>query len=175
MFEDTLELAENKLLLLYILHKLKFPISRNQFTEIILENNFMNYFILQQYITELISCDFVKITKKEDKHRLSITNKGSKVLTLFINRLGADKKDLIDKYIESNLHNIKNAISVTADYTIADKNSFIVDLKAMENEITLIDIKLNVVSNKQARELCSKWKSSSSELYNKIINLLTKD
>ncbi|KHD38514.1 hypothetical protein NL50_03160 [Clostridium acetobutylicum] len=175
MFEDTLELAENKLLLLYILHKLEFPISKNQFTEIILENNFMNYFILQQYISELISSNFVKSEQKDNKHSVSITHSGTKVLNLFINRLSIDKKDLIDKYISSNLHNIKNAISVTADYTIANKNSFIVDLKAIENDITLIDIKLNVVSNKQARDLCNKWKSSSSEIYNKIINLLTKD
>ncbi|NYC93670.1 putative transcriptional regulator [Clostridium acetobutylicum] len=107
MFEDTLELAENKLLLLYILHKLEFPISKNQFTEIILENNFMNYFILQQYISELISSNFVKSEQKDNKHSVSITHSGTKVLNLFINRLSIDKKDLIDKYISSNLHNIK--------------------------------------------------------------------
>ena len=48
MYENSLELAENKLLMLYILKSIKDPISNAQFTEIILENNFMNYFIFQQ-------------------------------------------------------------------------------------------------------------------------------
>ena len=43
MFEDTLELAENKLLLLYIFDKIKIPITNNKITQIILENNFINY------------------------------------------------------------------------------------------------------------------------------------
>ena len=53
MYENSLELAENKLLMLYILKSIKDPISNAQFTEIILENNFMNYFIFQQYLSEL--------------------------------------------------------------------------------------------------------------------------
>ena len=52
MFENSAELAENKLLLLYILQVLKRPISNSQLTEIILENNLINYFTLQQYISE---------------------------------------------------------------------------------------------------------------------------
>ncbi|WP_234119028.1 DUF4364 family protein [Clostridium hydrogenum] len=175
MFEDTLELAENKLLLLYILNELKFPISKNQLTEIILENNFMNYFILQQYILELISSNFVESVEQDGKNRISITASGIKVLNLFSNRLMDDKKSLVDKYINVNMNNIKNAISITADYTIENKNSYIVNLKAKESDITLIEVKLNVVSNKQARELCAKWKNSSSDLYTKIISLLTKD
>lgn len=175
MFEDTLELAENKLLLLYILNELKFPISKNQLTEIVLENNFMNYFILQQYILELISSNFIESVEQDGKHRISITTSGINVLNLFSNRLLDEKKSIIDNYIKINLNNIKNAISVTADYTIENKNSYIVNLKAIENDITLIEVKLNVVSNKQARDLCAKWKNSSSDLYTEIINLLTQD
>ena len=54
MFDDTLDLAENKLLLLYIFRELDVPVTRNLITEIILENNFLNYFILQPYLSELI-------------------------------------------------------------------------------------------------------------------------
>ncbi|MCD2345421.1 DUF4364 family protein [Clostridium guangxiense] len=175
MFEDTVELAENKLLLLYILNELKFPISKNQLTEIVLENNFMNYFILQQYILELISSNFIESVEQDGKHRISITSPGINVLNLFSNRLTDEKKLIIDNYLKLNLNNIKNAISVTADYTIENKNSYVVTLKAIESDITLIEVKLNVVSNKQARDLCTKWKNSSSDLYTKIINLLTQD
>ena len=60
MFENSSELAESKLLLLYILKNLKTPISNTQLTEIVLENNLINYFTLQQYISELDSSEFIK-------------------------------------------------------------------------------------------------------------------
>ena len=59
MYENSSELAENKLLVLYVIKSLKQPISNTQLTEIILENNFINYFTLQQYISELEYSIFV--------------------------------------------------------------------------------------------------------------------
>ncbi|GLC28740.1 DUF4364 family protein [Clostridium omnivorum] len=175
MFEDTLELAEHKLLLLYIFNKIKFPISKNQITQIILENNFINYFTLQQYISELLSSGFLVQIMDDNKHRLNITDKGNKVLSLFESRLSQNKKDAIDAYLKNHLQNIKKEVTVSADYTIEGSNNFIVNLRAFENNVILIDLKLNVASNKQARELCDKWKSNSSDLYNKIVQLLIAD
>lgn len=175
MFEDTLELAENKLLLLYIFKKIKLPVSNNHITQIILENNFINYFTLQQYLAELLSSNFIKHADDSTNHRFTITEKGIKVLSLFENRISKDKIDTIDNYLKKQMEAIKKEITVNADYTIENKNNFIVSLRATENDSILIDVKLNVGSNKQARDLCQKWKDNSSELYNKIINLLIQD
>ncbi len=175
MFEDTLELAENKLLLLFIFKKIKFPVSNNQITQIILENNFINYFTLQQYLTELLSSNFLKYTDETGNHRFVITEKGIRVLSLFENRISEDKMKAVDDYLSEKINNIKKEVTVTADYTIENKGNFIVNLKALENDSILIDIKLNVGSNKDARDLCHKWKNDSSELYNKIIQLLIND
>ena len=68
MYENSAELAENKLLVLYVIKSLKQPISNTQLTEIILENNFINYFTLQQYISELEYSNFVKYIEKMRKN-----------------------------------------------------------------------------------------------------------
>ncbi|MDW8801267.1 DUF4364 family protein [Clostridium sp. A1-XYC3] len=175
MFEDTLELAENKLLLLYIFDKIKFPVSNNQITEIILENNFINYFTLQQYLTELLSSKFLRYTSESGSHRFLITEKGVKVLSLFKNRISDSKIQIVDDYLNKEIDSIKKEVTVTADYTIEQNNNFIVNLKALENDSILIDIKINVASNKQAKNLCEKWKSNSSELYGKIMHMLIED
>ncbi|AKN32636.1 hypothetical protein Ccar_18005 [Clostridium carboxidivorans P7] len=172
MFEDTLELAENKLLLLFIFKKIKFPVSNNQITQIILENNFINYFTLQQYLNELLSSNFLKYTDETGNHRLVITEKGIKVLSLFENRISEDKINAVEDYLNKEIKNIKKEVTITADYTLGKKGNFIVNLKAIENDSILIDIKLNVGSNKDAKDLCHKWKNNSSELYDKIIQLL---
>lgn len=172
MFGDTSDLAENKLLLLYIFDKIKLPISNIQITQIVLENNFINYFTLHQYISELISSNFLEYVGEASKHRLVITDRGSKVLTMFKERLPKNKIEVIDGYLQKHLEKIKKEITVTADYTIENNNSFIVNLKATENNISLIDLKLNVPTINQARAICSKWKENSAQLYNDIISLV---
>lgn len=175
MFEDSLNLAENKLLLLYIFNKIKLPISNLTLTEIVLENNFLNYFTLQQYIVELTSANLLRHITEHEKDRLTITPQGEKVLSLFQNRISEKTINQLNEYLDTKLSTIKKELTVSADYTIENKSSYLVNLLASENNTTLIDIKISVASNKQARELCYKWKSNSSELYNKIINILTEE
>lgn len=173
MFEDSKELAENKLIILYILDKIKFPIENKKLTQIILEENLISYFSLQGYITELIGADFISIIEEENKKRLTLSEKGKKVLSLFQNRINFRKKDSIDSYLQNQLENIRKDITISAEYTIEKGENFIVNLKAYEDKIVLIDIKLSVASNKQAREICNLWRENSSSTYSEIIKLLT--
>lgn len=172
MYEDTLELAENKLLLLYIIDKIKIPVSNIQLTDIVLENSLLNYFTLQQYIFELTSSNFIKSMEKEGRLRIGLTEKGVKVLSMFFNRLSPSKTKVIDDYLDKHIQNIKRQLTITADYTMDDNNSFIVNLGATENDSILIDMKLSVGSNKEARKLCSKWKENCSEIYTNLIGIL---
>lgn len=171
MFEDTLELAENKLLLLYIFKKIKFPISDNAITEIILQNDFINYFTMKQYLNELLSSNFISHINETDNHNLVITEKGLKVLCLFKNRISKDKLNIIDNYLEKQNKDIKEHLSINT-HVLKDKNNFIVDLKISEKDSILMEIKLNVDSHEKAEELCKKWEKNFSELYQKIVESL---
>lgn len=173
MFDDSLNLAENKLFLLHIVDKINLPISNIQLTEIVLENKLINYFTLQEYITELISSELLTKISQNSKDRLVISNKGKEVLSLFKNRLSKEELDKLDSYIDGRMNLIKKEATVSADYTIENSNSYVVTLNASENNIPLIEVRLTVASNKQARELCSKWKDNPSDLYTKIIKVLT--
>lgn len=175
MYENSAELAENKLLVLYVIKSLKHPVSNTQLTEIILENNFINYFTLQQYITELLSSEFLKYIEKNDKKLLTITTKGEKVLSFFTQRISPIKRDIIDNYISSVIDNIKKELTIYSDYTIENSDSFIVNLKALEDEMLLIDLKVSVPTKNQAKSLCSKWKENPSEIYNKLMQSLFSD
>lgn len=174
MFNNTTALAEDKLLLLYLLEKIKLPISNNQITQIILENNFINYFALQQYLSELANANFISYIDQQGKNRIVISKKGLKVLSLFRNRISQGKMAAIDTYLVNELENIKKEITVLSDYTI-EGNNYIVNLVATENGSILIDLKLTVGSKSQAKDLCSKWKTDSSDIYGKLIKLLIED
>ncbi|WP_294152950.1 DUF4364 family protein [uncultured Clostridium sp.] len=170
MYESSSELAENKLLMLYVLKSIHEPISNTQLTEIILENNFINYFTFQQYLSELEDAKFVEYHKTNDKNLLVLTKQGDTVLSLFKSRLSPAKIGIIDQYIKEKIESIKKELTIHADYTLGDNDSFIVDLKAVENQSLLMELKLSVPSKNQAISICNKWKNNPSDIYNSIIN-----
>ena len=175
MYDETMALAENKLLVLYVMQEIKLSVSNNQLTQIMIETNMLSYFTLQQYIFDLINSNLLEYVESNGKQRLAITSDGLRVLDLFKNRISETKKAIIDAYLSNQIDNIKKELTITSDYTVENDNNFIVNLKAIENDIILMDIKLSVASNKQARDICAKWKNNSSELYSNIINLLISD
>lgn len=174
MFDDSQELAENKLLLLYIFNQLQLPISNTLITEIVLENNLLNYFHLQQYLAELVDSGFLELNKQDKKQLYLLTPKGKDVLEFFHNRISESKKTVIDDYLDTHGKLIKREVEITADYIPANENGYIVTCRALQNKETLIELKVKAISNEQAKEICSRWKSEPYQIYGKIINMLTK-
>ncbi|MCR4944991.1 MAG: DUF4364 family protein [Clostridium sp.] len=172
MFENSAELAENKLLLLYILQVLKRPISNSQLTEIVLENNLINYFTLQQYLSELVASGFSQYEEINEKKLLVLTKKGETVLSLFKDRISPSKINILDNYIKDTIDSIKKELTILSDYTLIENDNFLVDLKALEDNSTLMELKISVPSKSQAISLCKTWKENPSDLYHKIINIL---
>jgi predicted transcriptional regulator len=172
VFEGTKELAENKLLILYILGNISHPISNSSLTEIILENNLLNYFHLQQYLGELVDSGFIDFTKEEKRQIYSLSIKGKKVLEYFQNRITDSKKSMVDSYLQSHREAIDKNVDISASYNRSDDGGYVVSCKISENGVCVIDLKLNTESSDNAAKVCSNWNSNASQMYKKIINVL---
>lgn len=172
MFDDKSKSALNKLIVLYILDKIEISISNAQITNIILENNIINYFSLQECIAELEKSDLLKLEENQEKLTYQISDAGQRAISMFADRIPKSCKTLINDYILKNKDRIKKESEIFADFTKNNENEYVVNLKVIENEIVLIDLKLNVVSAKQARLICDKWNSSSSKIYGQIMDSL---
>ena len=70
---DNETLAENKILILYILDKLYAPIDNSNLYRIILSSQDMNYFYYQQFLLDLIQLNYIKGYKKDTKDFYEIT------------------------------------------------------------------------------------------------------
>lgn len=176
MFVHTSEqLAENKLSLLYILHKINLPLTNSQITELILGNDLMNYFMLQQFISELKEVGFIEIIEKNEQELFIITDKGKSTLEFFINRIPTVVKDKIDALIEEKKDDIIQSTQVKATYTKISEHDFLVKLSVIERDIPIIGLTINVANVNQAKEMCNNWKTQSENIYGSIIKLLTKN
>ncbi|MDF2673608.1 MAG: hypothetical protein K0R09_1873 [Clostridiales bacterium] len=170
MFNDILELAENKLLLLYIFCKINIPISNSHITQIVLENNLINYFSLQQFLSELIESGLISDIRKDRQHMLSITPKGRDALEFFNSRIPEKKREIIDNYIKKNIVRIKNDVEVSADYE-QNLDIYNVSLRLQNDGEPIMELKFSVDSSERAKIICSLWKQDPEAFYGKIIEL----
>ncbi len=166
------DLAVNKLIILLIFKEMGFPLLKGQITDIILQNNLINYFDLQQSFHELEKLQMIQ--KIKNKEQYVITKIGQQTITALLSRIPEDISDLIKNYTAKNKENIKLETQVFASYIKKSDIEYIVVLKVVENDITLIELKLNVVSALQAKQICAKWKQSHSLIYNQVFNILIK-
>ncbi|AOT68845.1 DUF4364 family protein [Geosporobacter ferrireducens] len=171
-YNNTQQLAEHKLLLLYILDRFEIPLTNTQFTQFVMERDYMNYFLLQQFLGELVSSSMLEYSESEGNFFYLITEKGKNTLQFFRDRLSDELTNTLDHAVEMKKQILLKEMQILADYTKKKENEYVVDLKVIENDIVLIDLKLNVVSNKYAKEICDKWKQDAPKLYGEIIHLL---
>lgn len=168
------ELAENKLILLYIIDKINIQISNLQITKLILENKFMNYFFLQQFLNELCDDNLLASSIVDSKTFYDITAGGKQTLSYFTNIIPAGIKARIDNSISTIKRNIKNETLITADFTPESENEYIVECKVNEDDFSLISLKITVGTKHDARTICENWKANSQLIYSEIIDSLTK-
>ncbi len=173
MFTDnSQQLARFKLLLLYIIHRFGFPTSNTQLTQFILENNIMDYFMLQQFLSELKDSKFVTDEPNDKKHILVITDAGKNTLNYFMSHIPKSKIEHIDQLLNVQKEKFILDAQVTADYIKLKDNEYLVKLKVTENDLIIVNLELGVTNNKQAKQICRKWLENTPSLYNQIINML---
>ncbi|NLC66072.1 MAG: DUF4364 family protein [Clostridium sp.] len=165
-------LAENKLILLYTLKGVKLKLSKEQFSDLILETIYINYFKLQEYISELMESQLIEITDTEARDYISITEKGITVLELFQHIITDRKKQAIDEYLKNNIQNLIKETTVSSFIQEGHHGSYVVTLKAFENQDEIISIDLNLPTKKSAENAAENWKKNSQKIYANIFKNL---
>ena len=132
----------------------------------------MNYFLIQQFLSELVKSKFIEYTKNKGNEKYVLLNKGKVALDYFIDRIPNEIKNNINEKFQIKLEEIKRDTQIIGDYYMKSENEYIVYLKLVENDSMLFSLNLNVVSSKQAKMICEKWKSKPEIVYQNILNAL---
>ncbi|MBR3132551.1 MAG: DUF4364 family protein [Clostridia bacterium] len=172
--EDNSTLAENKLLVLYILNKIGKPISQKALLELIVSITELNYFYFQQFLLDLIENNYVIEYEKDGEQLYKITIEGKRAIELTADMIPGILTLKVDNNLKENLEEIEDKFSVSADYTPTDENHFIVKCKIVENNNTMFELQTFAGSKEQAKIIVDNWNNNAEKIYPEILNLLTK-
>lgn len=167
-------LAENKVLILYILNLIDTDIRQDDLFKIITSINNMNYFIFKQIITDLIDSKLVGIYTKEEPV-IKITSEGKNAYILTKDVLPGILKLKADNIFKSEFNSIENESSIIAEFIPKNENSYTVKCKIVENNETIFEVKSFVGSRERAKKIVDNWNKNANEIYPEILNLLLKD
>lgn len=169
---DNETLAENKVLILYILGKLKKPITNDSLYKLVLSALDMNYFYFQQFLLDLLEDNYIYTYKKEDNDIYEITEDGKNAIDLTIDIIPGILKLEVDSKFKENLDTIKDKFSISAEYAPISEREFSVRCKIVENNITIFDLQAHAGSGEQAKKIVENWNNNATEIYPKLLELL---
>lgn len=169
---DNETLAENKVLILYILDQTNKPITNDNLYKLVLTAIDMNYFYFQQFLLDLISTKFIISYKKENQIIYELTEHGKSTLDLTLDILPGIIKLKVDTNLKTILEDVEEEHSVIAEYTPKSENDYIINCKIMENNETVFEVKTFAYSREQAKDIVDNWKNNAEKIYPEILNLL---
>ena len=161
-----------KLIVLYMLDKVSFPLTQSQISEFVLDKGYTNYLTLQQVISELIETNLISAHTTLNRTQLTITEEGRDSLGYFEGRIGeVIKKEILEYFKEKSLE-LKNEVSVVSNYYKAVTGEYEAVLSAKDGDVTLVEIKLSVPTPQIATSICDNWNKKNQEVYQMLTKML---
>lgn len=158
-----------KLIILYMLDKVDFPLTNSQISEFILNEGYTNYFTLQQTISELAESGFVREESTHSRTFYHLTEEGAQTLHFFKNDISPAIQDDIDTFLTKKKYELKNEVSVKADYYQNSKGDYSVGCQVFEQGSTLIDLTITAPTEAEAQTMSNNWTKKNQEVYAAIM------
>ncbi len=158
-----------KLIVLYMLKRVDFPLTKAQISDFILGKEYTNFLTLQQVIGELIEAGLLTAQSIRNRTHLSITKEGQETLKFFENQIGDSIKSDIDDFFRENEIDLRNEVSILSDYYKSTSGEYEAHLIAKEKGVNLVDITISVPSEETASSICDNWQRKNQDIYQYLI------
>lgn len=162
-----------KLIILYMLNRVDFPLTTSQISEFILDKGYTTYFKLQEALSDLSVSGLLQTETTHNRTLYHLTENGAETIHYFSNKISTDIRNEIDTFLKEKRYDLKEESSIKSNYYLNTKKEFEVRCQIVENGSSLIDLKLTVPTQKEAEAIVNRWNTKSQEIYALLLaNLL---
>lgn len=163
-----------KLTILNMLDKVDFPLTNIQISNFFLEQEYTDYFKVQQVISDLADAGLIRAKSTHSNTQYRITDAGRETLNFFRDKItDAIEQDTVH-YFEKNSLTMRDINSVIADYDKTSNHDYAVRCQFRQRNINLIDLTLTVKSKEQAEAICRNWRNQKEDVYEYLMDILVK-
>jgi predicted transcriptional regulator len=166
---DNAEVAENKLIILYISRTLGMPLSNKRYSQIVTEGNLFNFFLLQHLIEDLTENGYlIKSEEINGETAYNISQKGIETLDFLIYKIPGGIRSHIDRIASSKSETVRQDRNIVSYIDIADDGSFLSVLEIRDKKRILLSLKYASPTRKDAMEIAGSLKDKAEEIYGMI-------
>lgn len=161
-----------KLMNLYMLHQVNFPLTNAQLSNFFLDREYTTYFTLQQALNELLDAGLVKKETMRNSSRYEITKEGEETLEFFGKNISPAIVSDMDEYLKQNRFRMRNEVGLISDFYKSTNQDYIVHCEVREGKAVLVNLDISVPDKEQAEIMCNHWKDRSQEIYAYVMKTL---
>ena len=161
-----------KLIILYMLSKVDFPLTNSQISEFILDEGYTTYFKLQQAISELLESGFIREEATHSRTFYHLTDEGAETIHFFKNDISPAIQQDIDTFLKEKRYELKNEVAVKADYYRTPNTENAVRCQVIEQDSPLIDLTVTVPTEAEAETIVNNWTMKNQEIYALVMSTL---
>ena len=161
-----------KLMVLYLLNRVSFPLTRTQIGDFIVEKEYTDYLTLQQVFAELREEGYITEETAHNRTLLTITEEGRESLSFFGNRIGNGIRKDMEEYLAANKLRLRNETSIKGSFYQDASGEYVAELTATDKNSTLVKISLAVPTKELAEEVMDHWQDKNEEIYQYITKAL---
>ena len=175
------QLTLYKLMILYLIEKVDFPLSNSQISEFILDKGYTNYFTVQRAFHELEEENMLRVKQIRNMSHYALSDEGSEAIEMFEYQIPNSIKEDIAQFLKEKEYEaviavpLSGGLSSTSSVMQAVAKDIGINLQIREKENLLLEINLNVVSRDQAVYICDHWEKKHSDVYSMLIEKLLFD
>jgi predicted transcriptional regulator len=125
-----------KLIILYMLDKVDYSLTKSQVFDFMLGKNYTDYFTLQKVMNQLTDDSLIESKFVRNASHLSITEKGQEMMNLLKGDISEAIRTDIDNYLDDNDVRLRNEVSITCDYHRNTEGEYVAELMIREKNPT---------------------------------------
>jgi len=165
-------IAQNKLLLLYLLKQSSVALSELQMVRIMGELDLIRYFDLKESLFELEQNGEVVPRATTQAVVYGVTEKGARMLSVLMGDMRTSYRDAIDDYLRTNRAALEKESQFIGEYMRLGENEYRVVLKVLEENRTTFEIDLIVYSKEDAKKMVERWGENAVSIYKSVLSQL---
>lgn len=165
-------LTLSKLIVLYLLNEVDFPMTTSQISEFVLEQEYTTFFKLKEALDELAEADFIKVETIHKRTLYHLTVEGAKTIEHLSDEISPAIQEDIELFLKEKHYDLKEESAVKSNYHLTEDGEYHVRCRIVENSNNLIDLKLIVSTEMEAEAIVNTWLTDYEEIYASLLSKL---